>query len=337
MTQKFDISTSTIFRFILIIVGLVFLFLIRDILLMVFIALIIAAAIDAPVDWLARHKVRRTLGAAIIYLLVAALLISFIYWALPSLAGQLKELASISPDSLNQLIADISIFHQKLGADYAQKLLSNLSDQLYSATGNIFGTAANVFGGVFSALMIMVMSFYLVVQDKGIKKFLSSITPIDHRAYVVSLAERIQTKLGRWLRAQLLIMTIVAALVFLGLFFLKVEFALILAVLAGILEIIPYIGPVLAGFMAVSLAFLQSPLLALLVLILFVAVHQVEGYILIPQIMKRVIGINPLVVIISMVIGAKLMGILGVVVAVPIVATASVFLGDIFLKEEEKQ
>lgn len=336
MTQKIDISTSTLGRFVLIILGLIFLFLVRDILLMVFIALIIAAAIDGPVDWMAARGVRRPLGALVIYLAIFSLLAAFVYWALPVLAGQLRALASISPDYLNRLVADISVFHQKIGMDYAQKLLENLSDQLYGATGNIFGTAVNIFGGIFSAFVIIIISFYLVVQDKGIKMFLSSITPAEHRPYAVSLAERIQTKLGRWLRAQLITMLAVAAMVFAGLFFLKVEFALILAVLAGILEIIPYIGPILAGLIAVLLAFLQSPIVALLVLVLFLVVHQIEGYILIPQIMKRAVGLNPLVVIISMIIGAKLYGVLGVVVAVPLVAIISVFLGDIFLREESK-
>jgi len=301
---------------------------------MVFISLILAAAIDGPVDWMAKHRVRRTLGTLIVYLFIAALLFSFMYWALPPLAGQLKDLASASPEYFNQALADISIFQQRLGADYAQRILENLSTQLYGATDNIFGTAVDIFGGLFSAVVIVVMSFYLVVQDKGIKKFLSSITPAEHRPYVASLAERIQTKLGRWLRGQLLTMLAVAIMVFLGLFFLKVKFALILAILAGLLEIIPYVGPFLAGSIAVLLAFLQSPVLALLALILFVVVHQIEGYILIPQIMKRVVGLNPLVVIISMIIGAKLYGVLGVVVAVPIVAIISVFLGDVFLREE---
>ncbi len=336
MTQKFDISTSAILRFVLIILGLIFLFLIRDVLLVVFIALIIAAAIDGPVDWMAKHHVRRTLGTLIIYLLIAALLVSFIYWALPILAGQLQALASTSPAYLNKLISDVSLFDQKLGMDYAQKLLGNLSAQLYDATGNIFGTAINIFGGFFSAIVIVVISFYLVVQDKGIKLFLLSITPAEHRPYVVNLAERIQTKLGRWLRGQLIVMFAVGLLVFIGLFLLRVDFALMLAVLAGLLEIIPYIGPFVAGTAAVALAFLQAPVLGILVLALFLIVHQIEGYILVPQIMKRAVGLNPLVVIISMIIGAKLYGILGVAVAVPIVAIASVFLGDVFLREENK-
>lgn len=334
MTQKIDIATSAILRFIFIILGLVFLYLVRDVLLMVFIALILAAAIDGPVDWLARHRVRRALGTFIIYLFIASLLVAFIAWALPLLAGQLKSLASYSPEYLNKLISNVSIFHQKLGTDYAQKLLSDLSAQLYDATGNIFGTAINIFGGFFSAIVIIVISFYLVVQDKGIKLFLSSVTPAEHRPYVVNLAERIQTKLGRWLRGQLVVMLAVGLLVFIGLFFLRVDFALMLAVLAGLLEIVPYIGPFAAGAAAVALAFLQAPVLGVLVLALFLVVHQVEGYILIPQVMKRAVGLNPLVIIISMIIGAKLYGILGVVVSVPIVAILSVFLGDIFLREE---
>ncbi len=336
MTQKTDISTSTIFRFILIILGLIFIYLVRDVLLMVFIALIIAAAIDAPVDWLAKHRVRRTLSTLIIYLFIASLLISFIYWALPPLAGQLKALATVLPDYLNKIGANVSIFQQKLGSGYGQKILENFSNQIYDSTSNIFGTAINIFGGIFSLFVIIVISFYLVVQDKGIKKFLSSVTPAEHRIYAVTLAERIQSKLGGWLRGQLILMLIVAVLVFLGLFFLKVEFALTLALIAGLLEIIPYIGPILAGTVAVSLAFLQSPVLGLLVLALFIIVHQIESYILIPQVMKRAVGLNPLIIIISMIIGAKLMGVLGVVVAVPIVAIISVFLGDIFLREENK-
>jgi len=337
MIQKLDISTSTIFRFILIVLGAIFIYLVRDVLLTVFIALIIAAAIDGPVDWLAKHRVRRTLGTLIIYLFIASLLISFIYWALPPLAGQLKDLAIALPDYLNKLGANVSILQQKLGPGYGQKILDNFSNQIYNSTSNIFGTAVNIFGGIFSAIVIIVISFYLVVQDKGIKMFISSVTPAEHRPYIVNLAERIQAKLGRWLRGQLLIMLIIAILVFIGLVFLKVDFALALALLAGILEIIPYIGPFLAGSAAVSLAFLQAPVLGLLVLALFLIVHQIEAYVLIPQIMKRAVGLNPLVVIISMIIGAKLLGILGVVVAVPIVAIISVFLGDIFLREENKE
>ncbi|TSC53870.1 MAG: hypothetical protein LiPW39_21 [Parcubacteria group bacterium LiPW_39] len=334
MNQSINISTSTFLRFILIILGMAFLYLIRDVLLMVFIALIIAAAIDGPVDWLARHKVRRVFGAAIAYLLIVAFFALFMYLIVPPLAGQIKLLATDLPDYLTKLGAGVQLLEQKIGTQNLQKLLEKAGDQLADATSNIFGTAVSIFGGIFSAVVIFVISIYLVVQDKAIKIFLSNITPPAHQVYVIDLAERIQRKLGAWLRGQILLMGIVGLMVFVGLTLLKVKFALTLALLAGLFEIIPYAGAVLGATPAVILAFFQSPLLASLVIALFVVVQQLENHLIVPQVMKRAVGLNPLVIIISLIIGGNLAGILGVVVAVPIAAIISVFLSDIFKRGE---
>ena len=336
MTQKIDISTSTIIRFILIILGVVFIYLVRDILLNIFIALIIAAAIDGPVDWMAKHKIRRPLGTAIIYLTIFSLFALFLYVVVPPLSGQLGTLASNLPEYLNKLGTGFTALQQKIGPGSLQQALNQLNDQLSWAGSNVLGTLVNIFGGLISAGMILVISVYLVIQDKGIKEFVSSLTPQSSQAYVINLAERVQLKLGSWLRGQLLLMLIVGVLAFIGLSLLKVKFALTLALLVGLLEIVPYIGPILGAAPAVALAFLQSPILALLVIILFIVIQQLEGYLIAPLVMKRAVGLNPLVIIISMIIGGNLGGILGVVVAVPIVATASVFLSDVFSREEKK-
>ncbi len=336
MTQKIDISTSTIFRFILIILGFVFLYLIRDILLNIFIALIIAAAIDAPVDWMAKHKIRRPLGTAIIYVLVFSLFALFLYVVVPPLSGQLGTLASNLPEYLNKLGTSFEALQQKIGPGNLQKVLNQLNDQLAWAGSNILGAVVNVFGGLVSAGMILVISVYLVIQDKGIKEFVSSVTPQNSQAYVINLTERVQLKLGSWLRGQLILMLIMGILAFIGLSLLGVKFALTLALLAGLFEIVPYIGPILGSIPAVALAFLQSPILALFVIILFIIAHQFENYLIAPLVLRRAVGLNPLVIIISMIIGGNLGGIMGVVVAVPIVATASVFLSDVFSREEKR-
>jgi len=337
MTQKIDISTSTIFRFILIILGFVFLYLIRDILLTVFIACIVAAAVDAPVDWLAKWKIPRPLGTALIYFLIFSLFALFLYVVIPPLSGQLEALISNLPEYLNNLGTGFEALQQKIGSDSLQKVLTQFNDQLTGAGSNVFGTVVNIFGGLVSAGMILVISVYLVIQDKGIKEFVSSVTPPSSQAYVINLTERVQLKLGSWLRGQLLLMLIVGVLAFIGLSLLKVKFALILALLVGLLEIIPYIGPVLGGAPAVALAFLQSPILALLVIVLFIVIQQLENYLIAPLVMKHAVGLNPLVIIISMIVGGNLGGILGVVVAVPMVAMASVFLSDVFSKEGDRQ
>jgi len=334
MTQKIDISTSTIFRFVLIVLGFVFLYLVRDILLTIFIALIVSAAIDGPVDWMAKRGVRRPLGATIIYLSVFALFALFLYAVVPPLSGQIGALTTSLPEYLNNLGTSFESLQQRIGPGSLQKVLNQFNDQLSWAGSNAFGAAVNIFGGLFSAAMILVISVYLVIQDKGIKEFLSSVTPRHSRAYVINLAERVQSKLGSWLRGQLLLMIIMGTLAFVGLTLLKVKFALTLALIVGLFEIIPYIGPILGAIPAVALAFLQSPFLAMMVIIIFIVNHQLENYLIAPLIMKRVLGLNPLVIIISMIVGGSLAGIVGVAVAVPIVAAASVFFGDIFAKEE---
>jgi len=328
MKQIIDISTGTILRFLAVVLGLYLLFLIKDVLLMIFVAMIIAAAVDGPVDWLAKHRVRRSIGTAIIYIAVFFLLALSIYLVFPVLGSQLKTLALSYPDYISRLGAELNIAQEKIGADTLQNLLNNLSGQLTGAAGNVFGTAVNIFGGIFSFLVVLVISIYLVVQDKGIKNLIESVTPDDNKPYVLNLVERIQGKLGAWLRGQLLLMLIIGILVFIGLALLNIKFALTLALIAALLEIVPYIGPILGAAPAVVFAFAQSPFLALVVIALFIFIHQLENYLITPVVMKKTVGLNPLVVIISIIIGGKLAGMLGVIIAVPLVAALSVFLKD---------
>ncbi len=326
--QIINISTSTILRFVGIVLGLYFLYLVREIALLLFVAVIIAAAIDGPVDWLARHKVRRVFGTTIVYLLIFLFLGLFLYLVLPPLAGQLKILAVNLPDIVDKLGAIFSSVEQKIGITNIQGVLGQVSDQLSKAASNIFGTAVDIFGGIFNAVVVLVISVYLVVQDKSLKDILGSIIPEKYQSYIADMAEKIQAKLGAWLRGQLLLMLVLGIICYIGLILLKVKFALTLALLAGIFEIIPYVGAIIGGAVAVLVALTQSPLLAFFVLILYVLIHQIEGHIITPQIMKKVTGLNPLVIIISLIIGAKLAGILGAVVAVPLAAAISVLLKD---------
>jgi predicted PurR-regulated permease PerM len=124
-------------------------------------------------------------------------------------------------------------------------------------------------------------------------------------------------------------MFIVGCLTYIGLYFLGIKYALTLALVAALLEIIPYIGPILAAIPAVILGFAQSPFLALLVILLFVVIQQLENYIIVPQVMKKTVGLNPIVIIIVMLIGAKLAGVIGIILAVPVAAAVAEFLKDI--------
>jgi len=328
-SQTINISTSTIFRTVIILLGLVLIYLIRDILLIVLVAIILAAAINGPVSWLQKHRIPRLLGVIFIYLFILLLVASIVTLVFPPLSEQVKQLATHFPEFMEK----ISLNVQELWGKYQtesnlQALLDKLSNNLSQAASNIFGTIINLFGGLFSAVVVLVISFYLAVQERGVRKLLVSLTPQEHQHYLSDLIDRIQIKIGNWLRGQLLLMLIVGILVFIGLYFLGVEYALTLALVAGILEIVPYAGPIMAAVPAVILAFTQSPLLALLVVILYIIVQQLENYVLTPQIMKKAVGLNPIVIIIVMLIGAKLAGVMGIILSVPLTAAAMEFFGD---------
>jgi len=329
-SQTINISTSTILRVIFILLALVFLYLIRDILIIVFVAVIIAAAINGPVSWLQRHKVPRLLGVIFIYLLLLLFLALVVTLIFPPLAEQIKQLAAYFPEFMEKIGLSVQEWWGKYKLEgNLQALLDTAGDKLHQATSSVFGTIIGLFGGLVSTIIILVISFYLAVQEKGAKRFLVSLTPNEHQSYISDLIERIESKIGGWLRGQLLLMFIIGCLTYIGLYFLGVKYALTLALVAALLEIVPYIGPILAAIPAVILAFLQAPFLALLVILLYIVIQQLENYIIYPQVMKRTVGLNPIVIIIVMLIGAKLAGILGMVLAVPVAAAVAEFLKDL--------
>jgi predicted PurR-regulated permease PerM len=175
----------------------------------------------------------------------------------------------------------------------------------------------------------------MLVRREGIRGFLRSITPQKHQEYVFDLSSRIQYKMGRWLIGQFTLIVIIFALDYLVLYSLGVPYALILALLGGLLEIIPYIGPTLALLPATLVALTVSPFTALLVVIFYVLIQPKENYVLTPMIMKRAVGLDPVVIILSLLIGGILAGFLGVLIAVPFATAVSVFMRDL-LDEKKK-
>ena len=333
-SQTINISTSTILRAIVILLALVFLYLIRDILMIVFVAVIIAAAINGPVSWLQKNKVPRLLGVIFIYLLLLLVIGLIVTLIFPPLANEIKQLAVHFPGIVEKIGLSIQQWWQdyNLGTNL-QTFLDQISNRLSQAASSVFATTVNLFGGLFSAVVILVISFYLSVQEKGAKRFLVSLTPGEHQSYLADLIDRIENKIGGWLRGQLILMLIVGLLVFIGLSVLGIKYALVLAVIATLFEIVPFIGPILAASPAVILAFFQSSFLALLVIILYIVVQQLQNYLIVPQVMKRTVGLNPVVIIIVLLVGGKLAGLLGIVLAVPAAAAIAEFLKDLQKKK----
>ncbi len=337
--QTVNISTGIIFRTVLIILAVWFVYLIRDIIAVFFIALIMTAAIEPAVNRLAKKRIPRPFSVLVIFLvlfLISGLAISFL---VPPIVEQFKSFSENFPAHLEKLIRTFSgleDYFQSHGIDFSSRgFMADIGAKLSQSGGKIFSTTVGFFNGIIMAIAILSMTFYLSVKEKGMEKLLISIVPSAHQTYAVSLAERIKEKIGKWLQGQLFLMLIIFILDFIVLSLLGIPYALILAIFAGLLEIIPYIGPIISAIPGVLLGFLISPLTGFLVLAAYVVIQQFENHVIVPQVMKRAIGMNPVIVILALLIGAKLGGALGAILAVPLAAAVSVFVKDLLQKKEQ--
>ncbi|MHB1086353.1 MAG: AI-2E family transporter, partial [Minisyncoccota bacterium] len=179
-------------------------------------------------------------------------------------------------------------------------------------------------------ILIIVFSFYFAVVETGVDDFLRIVTPKSHQSYILGLWRRSQHKIGLWMQGQLILAVLIAVLVFLLLTIFGVPHALMLAVIAGVFEIIPVFGPILAAVPGVMIAFVAGgPVLGITAAVVYVVIQMFENHLIYPQVVTRVVGVPPLLVILALIIGAELAGFLGVILSVPIAATLQEFVSDI--------
>jgi predicted PurR-regulated permease PerM len=196
--------------------------------------------------------------------------------------------------------------------------------------GAVFSGTLGVFSGLFGFVTVMVVSFYLVVADEnGMKELIRPLVPITRQGQVMQIISKIQKKMGLWVLGQLILSLSIFALTFIALMILGVKYALVLALLAGLFEVVPYIGPILSAIPAFFFALIQSPALAVGVVVLYILIQKIEGYVLVPKVMQKAVGASPLVILLSLLIGFKLAGIVGLLLAVPVASALLVVIEEL--------
>ena len=335
----FDISLTTFLKVFAIVVGLLFLYLIRDLLLMIVVAIVIASAVDSWIDWLHKKRIPRWLSVILIFVILIGIATAVFSLLIPPIVEQTQQLINVLPDYVRTIADQLSTARSIIGEQAFDNVINSVGSYSGVTGGesfSVFGTISGIFGVLFSVVIVFVLSFYFTVQEDSLKKFIRSLIPMKHRPYVDSLVGRVQKQIGYWLRGQIMLGLIVGIMLYIGLSLLGVKYALILAILGGLLEIVPYLGPIISAVPAIFLAFTQRPILALFVLGLYIIVQQLENHIIVPKVMQRVVGLNPLITIIVILVGVKVAGILGGILAVPITTAIQVFLSDIFELKDEK-
>jgi predicted PurR-regulated permease PerM len=193
---------------------------------------------------------------------------------------------------------------------------------------NAIELTRTIFSSILDFILIVVISFYLAVQKNGIENFLRIIIPSKKEEYIINLWNRTEVKIGRWMQGQLLLAVIIGPLVFLGLTLFQVKYALTLAIVASVFELIPIFGPILSAVPAVIFGFGESATLGFILIGFYLIIHQFENHLLYPLVVKKIIGVNPLIVIISLIVGYELVGFLGIILAVPLATLLMEFIGD---------
>ena len=326
--QLISISTGTILKVIAIFAALWFVWFVRDILAVIFVALLLAALIDPIADWFSKRKIPRSLAVLLVYLVLFCIVSFVVIMLVPPVIEQVSALL-INFGYYDQVATYIERFSSlNLGESVADNI-----GQLTTSIQQVFATLSGFVGGIAALVIVLVLAFYMVVEEQAARNFFKTLSPAQYQPHLAKLFNKMQKKIGLWLRGQIILGLIIGIVAYIGLSILGVQYALVLAIMAGLFEIVPYIGPVAAAIPAVILALLQDPIKGVMVAILYVVIQWLENNILVPKIMQKVTGLNPIVSIVALLVGLKIAGIVGAILAVPVATMVAVILEDLFSED----
>jgi len=336
---KLKVSGYDVFKIVAVVlgslIGLFFLYFIKDLLVILFVSFIFAAALNPTVNYLQeKRKFPRALSVLLVYFTVLLLLVILLVSFVPTILRQFNELSQNIPSYFQQVSG---LAQPEAGLkENLQSFLNYLNTLFGKTDAGIFSTLIKLFGGLGSFVFILVITFYLIIDKEGIKNLIHTFLPLKYRNYILPFFGQAQEKIGLWLKGQIILCFAIGLLAYIGLRIIGVNSPEVLALFAGITEIIPFLGPWLGGIPAVLIALIQSPFKALLVAILYILIQQLEHALIVPRVMSKTVGLNPIVLLCSIWIGGALGGILGVIISIPAVSALSILLKDFWEFKKEK-
>jgi predicted PurR-regulated permease PerM len=315
------------------VVGIAFtwtLYLVRDALLIVYISGLIAIGLSPLVGaveqrsaaW--RYRLPRWAAILAIYCCILGILVGVGLLVFPPLVQQARALWTALPSLIERgqewLTARGILQPGTSPTDVIRQSPVGGTDAVSTLVSAVWG----LIGGIFGAITILILSFYMLTDSAQIVRAFVRLFPRSERARVEDVCHRVTTKVSAWLGGQLLLAGIIGVTAATGLFLLGVPYFYVLALITGIGEMIPVVGPVLSAIPAITVAFASRPALALFVALFFFVQQQLENHILVPKIMARQVGVSPVFVIVALLIGGSLLGVVGAILAVPSAAILQV-------------
>ena len=316
MHRRIDISHKTIFFIAGFLLLLWALYQIIDVIVLLFIAIILMAGLSPVVKYLSTWKLPKTLSIGIAYLLIITVIAGLFSLMITPLIEQTTNLIQTLPQTIGNVLPPF----------IDPKILQN---ELSNVASNALSFSLILFNNLLAIISLLVITFYLLLEREKLDARIAQLF-VGREDQVKLTVRKIEDKLGSWVRGQLALSLIIGTLAYLALFILQVPYALPLAILAGLFEVVPVIGPIISAIPAILVAFTVSPLTAGFVAIAYFIIQQLENSLIVPQVMKKAVGLNPLIVILTVSIGGKLLGISGALLAVPITVVIQILIEDLF-------
>lgn len=337
MEQKINLEISyfSIFKIIFSIAIVIFLFYIQPVILTLFAAFVLSTITNPLADLAEKKNIPRAAAAPLIFIGVLVFIGFIFYWIIPSLAGELGNLIKHFPQYIAENTAKYSFLNQyNLGQNIDQVVMSILN-YIKNQALNIFFSTVSVLSNLFYVFLSFAIAFYLTAEKNLLKNYFKRIAGDKSYGKIDQVLNEIEFKMSRWFAGQLLLSLISGVAIFIGLTVLGVPFALPLAVMASILRFIPFLGGMISDSTGIIIAFLSSPFLGIVTFLMYYLIQQIEAYILIPYVMKKSIGLNPVIVIIAVVSGGQLGGIAGALFALPVTIIIEIFLNEFVYKSDK--
>ena len=306
------------------------LFIMKALLITLLLSSILSLGILPSIDYLEKKKIPRGISVVVMVVLFLVLLITMGFAVFTVALNQIKALITSLPSYIESLTAvpELAPFAEVLQEKTGQ-FVGNLSQLAVDST-------LGAFSGIAIAVSLITMIAYITVEFYHIRDFFLSLLSEKKKILYDGYLKDVEAQLGYWLRGQLTLMLIVGSLSYIGLILLGVDYALALAVMAGLLEFIPYIGPIIATIPAAIVGFGMSPITGIGVIGLYIIIQQIENNIIVPKVMQKAVGLNPVVTLIVVLIGNALFGLLGAIVAVPLTLIFYIIFKKTIVDRQEK-
>ncbi len=315
----FDLSVASIF-WVLFSLAVVFSIVqLLDIIALVFSSILITLAICPLVDWFEKHKIKRGISAIVILLTFFGLIITLAVSVAAPLFNQTEQFIQKIP-ALVEMVSPIKFD------------VNSFSTQLFQVPNQVFKIAIGTFSGFLTVFATIVLSYYMIMEMHKLKDYFTFWWGEKGSRYY-QITEKLEIEIGHWIRGEVLLMIIVGVLSYLGYVIIGLPYAIALGVIAGLLELVPNVGPTIATIPAVLVGFSMSPGVGIGALVVAIIVQQLENNLIVPKIMQKATGLNPIVTLLAIMIGLKLGGPLLAVLSLPVVLSARVILGHVKLNK----